>query len=549
MKKAIAILLSLVMLLGVLAGCGGSSNSSSGTSAPTAAPEKPAEPAKPAEAQTSAPAEESSAPKYLRVSLYSYPTDLEPTNGYYGWGLTRMGIGETLIKFDEHLVMQPWLVTGWDQIDDETWVFTIREGVKFHNGNEMTAQIVMESLQRSMDKNSRAKDIANIKEMSVDGNKLTIVTNGPYAALLPYMAEPVFTIVDTTVDDSDFANKPICTGPYMVESFQQTVNIRVVKFADYWDGEPGCDVIDFPYLVDADARAMALQAQDIDIGQAVVKKDLVLFENNSDYTIQTRPSTKTIFAYVNQNSRFLSNKTLRTAIAYSIDRDLYAKNFIGGAPATGPFSDTMGWGNETLKVPTFDPEYAMKLMDDAGITDSDGDGWRELDGQKISLTLIVAGTSDITIFKPMSEAMQAQLKNVGISMEIKNVEVFNELDAGKEDYMDFMFKHINAGVNNEPQNFLNLYFYTGTLNNYGNYSNPEYDAMMDKLFVTMDRADRIEQTKALSQFLIDDTAALFLGYPDYSLVSTARVADLLQYAVDWYLIDKDVTVTTDRPIP
>ena len=549
MKKTIAILLSLVMLLGVLAGCGGSSSSSSGTTAPAADSAKPEEAAKPAESQTSTPAEESSAPKYLRVSLYSYPTDLEPTNGYYGWGLTRMGIGETLVKFDENLVMQPWLATAWEQIDDETWVFTIREGVKFHSGNEMTAQIVMESLQRSMDKNSRAKDIANIKEMSVNGNKLTIVTNGPYAALLPYMAEPVFTIVDTTVDDSDFANKPICTGPYMVEKFEQTVNIRVVKFADYWDGEPGCDVIDFPYLVDADARAMALQAQDIDIGQAVVKKDLVLFENSPDYTIQTRPSTKTIFAYVNQNSRFLSNKTLRTAIAYSIDRELYAKNFIGGAPATGPFSDTMGWGNETLKVPSFDPEYAMKLMDDAGIVDSDGDGWRELDGQKISLTLIVAGTSDITIFKPMSEAMQAQLKNVGIYMEIKNVEVFNELDAGKEDYMDFMFKHINAGVNNEPQNFLNLYFYSGTLNNYGNYSNPEYDAMMDKLFVTMDRADRIEQTKALSQFLIDDTAALFLGYPDYSLVSTARVADLLQYAVDWYLIDKDVTVTTVRELP
>ena len=550
MRKTLTILLVLVMTLSLFAGCGGSSGSSStGTSTATAAPESSSSGGTAAAPAAQPAAQEDAAPKYLRVSLYSYPTDLEPTNGYYGWGLTRMGIGETLIKFDEKLVMQPWLATAWEQVDDETWVFTIRDGVKFHNGNEMTAQIVMESLQRSMDKNSRAKDIANIKEMSVDGNKLTIVTNGPYAALLPYMAEPVFTIVDTTVDDSDFANKPICTGPYMVESFQQTVNIRVVKFADYWDGEPGCDVIDFPYLVDADARAMALQAQDIDIGQAMVKKDLVLFENNPDYTVQARPSTKTIFAYVNQNSRFLSNKTLRTAVSYSIDRELYAKNFIGGAPATGPFSDTMGWGNETLKVPTFDPEYAMKLMDDAGIVDSDGDGWRELNGQKISLTLIVAGTSDITIFKPMSEAMQAQLKNVGLYMEIKNVEVFNELDAGKEDYMDFMFKHINAGVNNEPQNFLNLYFYTGTLNNYGNYSNPEYDAMMDKLFVTMDRAERIEQVKALSQFLIDDTAALFLGYPEYSLVSTARVSDLLQYAVDWYLIDKDVTVTTVREIP
>ena len=550
MKKSIAILLALVMLAALLAGCSGNSGTNTpATSAPGGSTATSAPGQSGGSAATPAPGTENQAPKYLRVSLYSYPTDLEPTNGYYGWGLTRMGIGETLIKFDTQLNMIPWLATAWEQVNEETWVFTIREGVKFHNGNEMTAQIVMESIQRSMDKNSRAKDIANIKEMSVDGNKLTIVTNGPYAALLPYMAEPVFTIVDTTVDDSNYANKPICTGPYMVEKFEQTVNIRVVKFADYWDGEPGCDVIDFPYLVDADARAMALQAQDIDIGQAMVNKDLGLFQNSPDYTVQSRPSTKTIFAYVNQNSKFLSNKTLRTAIAYSIDRELYAKNFIGGAPATGPFSDTMGWGNETLKVPAFDPEYAMKLMDEAGIVDSDGDGWRELDGKKISLTLIVAGTSDITIFKPMSEAMQAQLKNVGVFMEIKNVEVFNELDAGKEDYMDFMFKHINAGVNNEPQNFLNLYFYTGTLNNYGNYSNAEYDAMMDKLFVTMDRSERIEQVKALSQFLIDDTAALFLGYPDYNLVSTARVADLLQYAVDWYLIDKDVTVTTVRELP
>ena len=549
MKRTIAILLALVMLAALMAGCSGGGTDTPAASTPGGSAATPAPAQNGGSNATPAPAEENTAPKYLRVSLYSYPTDLEPTNGYYGWGLTRMGIGETLVKFDAQLNMVPWLATGWEQVNDETWVFTIREGVKFHNGHEMTAEIVKESLQRSMDKNSRAKDIANIKEMSVDGNKLTIVTNGPYAALVPYLAEPVFTIVDTTVDDSNYASKPICTGPYMVEKFEQTVNIRVVKFADYWDGEPGCDVIDFPYLVDADARAMALQAQDIDIGQAMVKKDLGLFQNSADYTIQSRPSTKTIFAYVNQNSRFLSNKTLRTAIAYSIDRELYAENFIGGAPATGPFSDTMGWGNETLNVPSFDPEYAMKLMDDAGIVDTDGDGWRELDGNKISLTLIVAGTSDITIFKPMSEAMQAQLKNVGIFMEIKNVEVFNELDAGKEDYMDFMFKHINAGVNNEPQNFLNLYFYTGTLNNYGNYSNAEYDAMMDKLFVTMDRAERIEQVKKLSQFLIDDTAALFLGYPDYNLVSTARVSDLVHYAVDWYLIDQNVTVTTVREIP
>ena len=548
MKKTIAILLALVMVLGVLAGCGG--NSASGGSQSTETTQTvTAAPASSGSETAAAPAEEPAAPKYLRVSLYSYPTDLEPTNGYYGWGLTRMGIGETLVKFDPQLNLQPWLATGWEQVNEETWVFHIREGVKFHNGNTMTAQHVMETIQRSMDKNSRAKNIANIKEMSVDGMDLTIVTNGPYAALVPYLAEPLFTIVDTTADTDSFASKPICTGPYMVESFEQSVNTRVVKFADYWDGEPQLDIIDFPYLQDADARAMALQAKDIDVGQALVNKDLGPFQNNSDFVIQSRPSTKTIFCYMNSQGEFLSNKDLRMAIAYAVDRELYAKNFIGGAPATGPYSDTMGWGNEELTAPNFDPDHAMEILDAAGIVDTDGNGYRELNGKEIVLSLLVAGTSDITVFKPMSEAMQAQLKNVGIHVEINNVESYTEADAVKDNYLDLMYKHVNAGVNNDPQNFLSLYFRTGGSNNFGNYSNAEYDAMIDDLFTTLDRDERIAKTIKLSQFLIDDAAALFLGYPDYNLVSTSRVTNFTQYAVDWYCIDQNVTVTDVRPVP
>ena len=338
MKKLIAILLTLILILGMLAGCGGSSGSSGSQSTETTQT-----------ATAAAPAEESAAPKYLRVSLYSYPTDLEPTNGYYGWGLTRMGIGETLVKFDPQLNLQPWLATGWEQVDEETWVFHIREGVKFHNGNTMTAQHVMETIQRSMDKNSRAKNIANIKEMSVDGMDLTIVTNGPYAALVPYLAEPLFTIVDTTADTDSFASKPICTGPYMVESFEQSVNTRVVKFADYWDGEPQLDIIDYPYLQDADARAMALQAKDIDVGQALVNKDLGPFQNNPDFVIQSRPSTKTIFCYINSQGEFLSNKDLRMAIAYAVDRELYSKT--SSAARRPPVPTATPWAGATTSSP------------------------------------------------------------------------------------------------------------------------------------------------------------------------------------------------------
>lgn len=480
--------------------------------------------------------------KSLRVSLYSYPTDLEPTNGYYGWGLVRMGIGETLIKFDPELNCVGWLAESWEQKDDETWVFHIRDGVTFHNGTQLTAQICMESIQRSMDMNTRAANIANIKSMSADGMDLTIVTNGKYAALVSYLAEPLFTIVDTSADMSNYANKPICTGPYMVESFKQSENTRVVKYENYWDGMPALDVIDFPYLQDADARAMALQAHDIDIGQALVNKDLAPFKNNSEYNILTRPSTKTIFCYMNSAGEFLSNRTLRKAVSYAVDRKLYAENFIGGEEASGPFSSTMDWGNEKLKTESYDPKMAMKVLDEGGFVDTDNDGYREMNGKKISLSLLVAGTSDITVFKPMSEAMQAQLKNIGIEVVINQVESYTEADAVKENYFDFMYKHVNAGCNNDPQNYLSLYFGTGGSNNFGNYSNKEFDTMLEKLEGTMDRDERIAQAEEMSQFLIDDTAGLFLGYPDYNLVSDSKVVNLTHYAVDWYCIDKDVSV-------
>lgn len=162
MKKFLSVLLAATMIPTLLTGCGGSADTQNNETQKETEVVKPAEEAKPA------------GEKNLRVSLYTYPTDLEPTNGYYGWGLTRMGIGETLVKFDKDLNMVPWLAESWEQKDDETWVFHIREGVKFHNGNPMTAQHCMETIQRSMDMNTRAANIANIKSMSVDGMDLTI---------------------------------------------------------------------------------------------------------------------------------------------------------------------------------------------------------------------------------------------------------------------------------------------------------------------------------------------------------------------------------------
>ena len=551
-KKILSLILATVLLCGMLAGCGsGASQPASGGGEPSGTPaaaEKPAAtaapaPGVPASADTPAPAagtEPAAGPVEITASLYSYPSDLEPTNGYYGWALTRIGAGETLVRFDENMDTVGWLADSWETVDDLTWTFHIRDGVTFHNGNPVTAKAVMDSIQRSMDKNTRAASIGNIDSMTADGQTLTIKTKIPYGALLGYMAEPVFTIVDTSVDTSDYANHPIGTGPFMVESFEPGVSIRVAKYAGYWGGEPTVDAITFPFLLDSNARALALQSGELDIAQSLDNADLASFTGSEDYIISSKPGTNTIFCYLNVDNEFLSDPVVRKAISYGINRGLYADKFVGGVEAVGPFSTCLKFGKASLQGYSYDKDKAKQMLDDAGYVDSNKNGYREMNGKEISLQLAVVGTTKAAVYKSLAEAFQSQLKEIGINIDIIISQIAAETDV-KERY-DMMFKDVNAGSTNDPQNFLSLYFCTGASNTIGNYSNAEVDALVEELKGTFDLEKRAEIGAKASQIILDDCAYLFLAYPTYNIVTTSRIGGLKHYPVNFYLIDKDICV-------
>ena len=552
-KKILSLILALVLVCGLLAGCGSTgtqstsggseassgSASSSGTASSSGAASSSGSAASSGTAASSGDAK-ADGPVEIIASLYSYPSDLEPTNGYYGWALTRIGAGETLVRFDENMDTVGWLADSWENVDKLTWTFHIREGVTFHNGNPVTAKAVMDSIQRSIDKNTRAASISNINSMSADGQTLSIKTKEPYGALLAYMAEPVFTIVDTSVDTSDYANHPIGTGPFMVESFEPGVSIRVVKYANYWDGEPGVDAITFPFLLDSNARALALQSGELDIAQSLDNADLASFTNNDNYIISSKPGTNTIFCYLNVENEFLSDPVVRKAISYAINRELYADKFVGGVEAVGPFSTCLKFGKASLKGYSYDADKAKQMLDDAGYVDTNKNGYREMNGKEISLQLAVVGTTKAATYKSLAEAFQSQLKAIGINIDIIISQIANETDV--KDHYDMMFKDVNAGSTNDPQNFLSLYFCTGASNTIGNYSNAEVDALVEELKETFDLDQRAEIGAKAAQIILDDCAYLFLAYPTYNIVTTSRIGGLKHYPVNFYLIDKDICV-------
>ena len=114
-------------------------------------------------------------------------SDVNPHNGYSGWACIRYGIGETLFKYSDTMELEPWLATEFELADENTWKITLRDNVTFSSGRKMDAEAVKECLDDLISVHERAKGDLKIKEITADGQILTIVTEEPVPALLNYL--------------------------------------------------------------------------------------------------------------------------------------------------------------------------------------------------------------------------------------------------------------------------------------------------------------------------------------------------------------------------
>ena len=241
--------------------------------------------------------------KEITIGVTSFADTLEPTEQYFSWVVSRYAIGECLTKFDENGEIVPCLAEEWENSDDgKTWTFKIREGVKFSNGDDMTPEMVKASIERTAEKSDRVPEFFDLDSLEVDGQNLIFHLNRANANMAGCLADPLFLIVDTNVDDSTFAMEgPICTGPYAVESFSPTDSCIVVKNENYWDGEVPLDKVTLKCVDDQTTRSMALQTGEIDIAYNLKTENLVEFEGNDNYDIQELQSLRSTYAFMNQN--------------------------------------------------------------------------------------------------------------------------------------------------------------------------------------------------------------------------------------------------------
>lgn len=544
MKKAVALLLVFCMLVGMLAGCGGSGGETKEADGTTKAQAENGKEETKGEDKSASSSEKTQ----LNVATELLVTTLEPSKNWDSWQVVRWGVGETLVKFAEDGSFEPWLAESWEVADDNlTWTIRLKDNVVFSNGEPMTASKVVASIERLYEMEDPANGgtgnpqvYMTYSSITADdaAGTVTIVTEKPTPDLPGCLAYPWMLIVDADAcAERDVAMEgPIGTGPYVVETFTQDNGIELVRNENYWDGEVPFERLSVIKVPESATRTMALQDGSADIAINISSTDRKTLEAEGGYNLSVVSGSRLGYAHVNMNG-ILGNDALRQAVMMAIDGKTIADVTTNEAYTYGysVISSAFDYGYDQLTYEfTYDPEAAKAVLDQAGIVDSDGDGYRELDGKMAEIDYKLTANRQMDV---IGQAQAIQLEEIGIKCNIQVVESNNDILNNRT--FDLCSSNEVTSPTGDPGKFLS-HWYSKSNDNYSSYSNPEYDKIYEELQVEFDAAKRREDIIKLQQILLDDAAVLVYGYYNFNLCSTGAVTGAYCPTSDFYWITKDI---------
>lgn len=467
---------------------------------------------------------------------------LDVAYNWDGWIMSIYGISENLYRLDENIEPQPWIAESVETPDENTWVFTIRDGVTFSNGKTVDAKAVKVCFERTYEKNERADSTLKIKSMEADGMKFTIVTPEPNPTLLNDLCDPLLGIYDAT-EEPDEELGVSCTGPYVATSFTAMTDVKMRANENYWGGAPKADTVELKIIDDQDALDMALANGEIDLIAQETANGASKFTDTSKYTTDTVTTTRANFLSFNLKTEGLDDLAVRQAINYCIDREGYADVVYQGfaTPCYGIYPDNLAFGGTdglNLTVDSYDADKAKEILADAGYQDTDGDGILDKDGVNLSFKVLTYSYNDNCI--QLADMLQAELSQIGIELSIETQDVLDDpLASGDFDLAILNYAMAPIGT---PSYFINMLFTTGASNNYGGYSNEKVDALAAEIGTTSDNDKVVSLTRELEQQVLDDMPFAFVADQQLIFVYSNKVKGVQINPTEYYLVTNTLSV-------
>lgn len=433
---------------------------------------------------------------------------------------------DPLLRWNQQLGFDPRVASGWERRDENTVRFTLRKGVKFHSGREMTAKDVaftFDRLKRSDDFKGIFVNFTAAKV--IDDYTVDLVTDGAYP-LVEHTATYIFPLDSAFYTGADargrdkgeivkhgdsFASTNIsCTGPYTVASREQGVKVVFERFAGYWDtASPGnVGRIVFTPIKEAPTRVAALLSGDIDFAAPIPPTDLARIDASGKVDLVTMSGTRIITFQLNQKRRpEFADVRVRRAIVHAVNNagivEKIMKNFGTAAAQQSP----KGYlGHNPALQPRYDLKAARALMAEAGYADG------------FTVTMMAPNNRYVNDAK-IAEAVAGMLAKINIKVDLTTMPKAQYWPKFDERAADIMMIGWHSDTE-DSANFSEFLVMTpdeatgyGQYNS-GNYSNAEVDQLVLDSAAETDPATRARMLQKVEQILYDDAAFVPLHWQD-----------------------------------
>ena len=478
------------------------------------------------------------------------PTDAGPLNIYTGNidYLTELVYDKLFSPSPYVDEPQPWLAESAEQIDDVTWVVKIKSGIKWHDGEDFTAEDVKFTYEYFRDgpanrHTHHVSEVPNIEEIELDDEdtvRFTCAYACPSLETITFADLPILPkhIWENVKNPRKYTDLAIGTGPYKLVDYVADQSYTFEANEDYFMGSPLVEKLNMPIIKDSTAMFNALRSGEIDISARALPTELNdTFVKLDNMKVAETSPLSIVEMKLNYDHAPFDNGKFRKAISLSVDRQSIVDTVLLGEGRAGtkgyPHPDSP-WTNASLSTP-YDKKKAEKLLDELAYVDTDGDGMRETpEGKKLELSLKVSSSEPIYI--RTSEMLKAQLADVGINVKVE------VLDAGTITALfqtrDFDMSVGNIGAHGvaDPDQFI--------MSHRSNYlwskdkEYPEMDALITDWMEESDLNKRKEISFDMQELFNSQPTSVALYYPEENFAFNAAAYDQWVESPGYGIINK-----------
>ncbi|MFT7473812.1 MAG: peptide/nickel transport system substrate-binding protein [Verrucomicrobiales bacterium] len=519
-KRRAGVLISALM---VFTSCGSSDDSGGSESAATTV--APATTNAPADtgalAATDAPVATDAppAPVECGVLIAAVPEDFDAVDPHIGSGETPATwlslIYETLVGIDVNANITDGLATAWDISDDGlTYTFTLRDDVKFHDGETFDSSHVKFSLERIINPDTAAVSQSVLSVITSietpDAGTVVIGLDSPNSALLLDLASQGRAAImhpDSFGSDGQLGVHN-GTGPFSFVSYSATDRMVLDSHDGYWNGAPLLDGLEVRILPDNAARLTALAAGEIDFAWAVPAEDAATLSQDGSFTIQENPQNRGNFFSINLTRAPFDNPKVREAMWLAISRtDIAEAGWNGFAvPTLQPFAETSFWYLDKELQVDADIERATALIKEAGA-----------EGTEVTILQWDALGSDLE-----PQIVASAWNDIGLDAKIEKTDIGTLVGAAREDPLNFDVVYLWVGLIYGPNRPYSFFESDSSRNGLiGGLKSDDIDRLVAEGRTTSDADERLALYDEAMQINLDNFAAYFTVRP-YQYVGVGK---------------------------